>query len=123
MPQTSLLEARLALVTTAGLHLRGDRPFVNADTIYRILPTDSQPRDLFQSHVSIGFDRTAIQRYLNVVLPLDRMRELVSHGVIGSLGPNVYSLIGAQRPPYAALEASGAAVDAVCAQKVSVTFF
>jgi D-proline reductase (dithiol) PrdB len=110
VPQTPLPEARLALVTTAGLHLRGDRPFVNADNTYRILPTDSQARDLVQSHVSIGFDDTAIQRDLNVVLPLDRMRELVVQRAIGSLGPNVYSFMGAQRPPYAAHEASGAEV-------------
>ena len=110
VPTRSLSEARLGLVTTAGLHLRGDRPFVNADTTYRVFPTDSRPGDLVQSHVSIGFDRTAIQRDLNVVLPLDRMRELVDQGAIGSLGPNVYAFMGAQRPPYAALEASGAEV-------------
>ena len=107
-PSRPLREGRLALVTTAGLHLRGDRPFVNADTTFRVFPTDSWPQDLVQSHVSIGFDRTAIQRDLNVVLPLDRMRELADQGAIGSLGPNVYAFMGAQRPPYDALEASGA---------------
>jgi D-proline reductase (dithiol) PrdB len=109
-PAGALSAARLGLVTTAGLHVRGDRPFVNADSSYRVFPTDSRPLDLIQSHVSIGFDRTAIQRDLNVVLPLDRMRELVQQGTIGSLGPNVYGFMGAQRPPYDALEASGAEV-------------
>jgi hypothetical protein len=42
-----------------------------------------------------------------VVLPLDRMRELVDGGAIGSLAADVYSFIGAQRPPYAAIEANG----------------
>ena len=77
VPSRPLAHGRLGLVTTAGLHLRSDRPFVNADTTYRVFPTDTPARDLVQSHVSIGFDRTAIQRDINVVLPLDRMRELV----------------------------------------------
>src|SRR5947209_5394758 len=101
-PGTSLAEARRGLVTTAGLHRRGDRPFVAADSTCRVFRTDALPRDLVQSHVSIGFDRTAIQRDINVVLPLDRMRELVEQGAIGSLGPNVYAFMGAQRPPYEA---------------------
>jgi D-proline reductase (dithiol) PrdB len=111
-PQTPLPSATLALVTTAGLHLRGDKSFINADTSYRVFPSDTPARELVQSHVSIGFDRTAIQRDLNVVLPLDRMRELVEQGVIGRLGANVYAFMGAQRPPYDALEAHGAEVGA-----------
>jgi len=43
-------------------------------------------------------------------MPLDRMGELANQGAIGSLGSNVYLLMGAQRPPYAALEANDAAV-------------
>jgi D-proline reductase (dithiol) PrdB len=109
-PVRPLSESRLALVTTAGVHTRGDRPFVNADTSYRVFPSDTPPNELVQSHVSIGFDRTAIQRDINVVLPLDRMRELVDQAAIGSLGPNVYAFMGAQRPPYEALETSGAEV-------------
>ncbi len=110
VPPRPLSQGRLALVTTAGVHLRGDRPFVPADTSFRVLPTASPARDVVQSHASIGFDRTAIQRDLNVVLPLDRMRELVDQGVVGSLGPNVYAFMGAQRPPYEAIESAGAEV-------------
>src|SRR4051794_12060161 len=110
VPPRPVAQARLALVTTAGVHLRGDRPFVNADPTYRVFPADTPAADLIQSHVSIGFDRTAIQRDLNVVVPLDRLRELVEDGTIGSLGPNAYAFMGAQRPPYAALEENAAAV-------------
>jgi D-proline reductase (dithiol) PrdB len=108
LPTRPLSEGRLALMTTAGLHLRGDRAFTPGDPSYRVLPTTSAASDVVQSHTSIGFDRTAIQRDLNVVLPLDRMRELVDAGAVGSLGPNVYAFMGAQRPPYDAIEAAGA---------------
>jgi D-proline reductase (dithiol) PrdB len=49
------------------------------------------------SHSSIGFDRVPFQRDINVTFPLDRFRELVERGTIGSLAPNAYSFMGAQR--------------------------
>ena len=67
--------------------------------------------------------RTAIQRDINVVLPLDRFRELVDQKTIGSLGPSVFAFMGAQRPPYEALEASGADVGSqLRAQDIDVVF-
>jgi D-proline reductase (dithiol) PrdB len=38
--------------------------------------------DTLMSHVSINFDRAGFQRDLNVVYPMDRMRELAPEGVI-----------------------------------------
>ncbi len=54
-----LAECRLAIVTTAGLHRRGDRPFGPADQTYRVIPSDTPSADIIQSHTSIGFDRVA----------------------------------------------------------------
>lgn len=94
-----LAESRVAIVTTAGLHLRGDRPFVAADPSYRIIPSQSATKDILQSHTSIGFDRVPIYRDLNVVFPIDRLREMAARGEVGGLGPNFYSFMGAQRDP------------------------
>ena len=69
-----LSQARVALVTTAGLHLKGDMPFVTdhetPDQSYRRLPSDAPSTEIVQSHTSIGFDRTGIQRDLNVTYPV-----------------------------------------------------
>ena len=92
-----LAESRLAVVTTAGLHLRGDRPFRGGDPSYRVIPTTSGADEIVQSHASIGFDRAPVIRDLNVTLPLDRLRELVSRRELGGLGPVCYSFMGAQR--------------------------
>jgi D-proline reductase (dithiol) PrdB len=96
-----LPELRVALVTTAGLHVRGDRPFVSdhrvPDQSYRALPSDTPAADILQSHSSIGFDRSGIQRDLNVTYPVDRLRELVDRGEIGSLASTFYSFMGALR--------------------------
>jgi D-proline reductase (dithiol) PrdB len=92
-----LAACRIAIVTTAGLHLRDDRPFTGGDQTFRVIPSTSSQGDIVQSHASIGFDRTWTQKDWNIVFPLDRLRELVEQGVLGDLGPNCYSFMGAQR--------------------------
>lgn len=99
--QKPLAESTVAIVTTAGLHLRDDQPFnrdhPGGESTYRILPSDADNADIVQSHFSIGFDRTAIYRDINVTYPIDRMRELAGQGKIGALAPNNYSFMGALR--------------------------
>ena len=106
-----LSECTLALVTSAGIHLRGDQPFSRdvpgGESSYRVIPSDADPADIIQSHFSIGFDRTAIYRDLNVTFPVDRMRELVERGVIGGIAPNNYSFMGALRDPSRMIQETG----------------
>jgi D-proline reductase (dithiol) PrdB len=92
-----LSESVVTIVTTAGLHLYGDRPFVPADSTFRRVPSDARGDELLQTHNSIGFDRTGVMADVNVVFPIDRLREMVDEGKIGSLGPTMYSFMGAQR--------------------------
>jgi D-proline reductase (dithiol) PrdB len=92
-----LAACRLAIVTTAGVHRRGDRLFGPGDQTYRVIPSDTPSADIVQSHTSLGFDRTAIMRDLNVSFPIDRVRELVARGELGGLAPSSYSFMGAQR--------------------------
>ncbi len=106
-----LSESRLALVTTAGLHVRGDKPFVSrlqgGDTSFRVIPRSAGATDIIQSHTSIGFDHTGIYRDLNVTFPIDRLQELVDQGKIGSLSDNYYSFMGALRDVTGIIEESG----------------
>jgi D-proline reductase (dithiol) PrdB len=92
-----LAACRLAIVTTAGVHRRGDRPFTPGDPGYRAIPADTPTADIVQSHTSIGFDRVPVLRDVNVSFPIDRLRELVARGVLGGLAPHSYSFMGAQR--------------------------
>ena len=100
-PRRPLDEARVALVTTAGLHLKADTPFVTdhktPDQSHRRLPSTTPSTEIVQSHTSIGFDRTGIQPDLNVTYPVDRLRELQQRGAIGSLAESFYSFMGALR--------------------------
>ena len=102
-----LSQCKVALVTSAGLHLRSDQPFQSADHSYRVIPSNVQASDLIQSHTSIGFDRTGIYRDINVTLPIDRMRELVEKGTIGCVSENYYSFMGALRDPSGMVNETG----------------
>jgi D-proline reductase (dithiol) PrdB len=96
-PAKPLAACRVAIVTTAGLHVRGDRPFTPGDQTYRIIAGDTPTRDIVQSHTSIGFDRVPTMRDVNISFPIDRLRELVARGELGGLAPHHYSFMGAQR--------------------------
>jgi D-proline reductase (dithiol) PrdB len=106
-----LSQSKLSLVTSAGLHLRDDKPFIGGpkggDVSYRVIPSTAKATDILQSHVSIGFDHTAIMRDMNVTLPIDRVRELVDKGIVGSLAQNYYSFMGAIRNPKPLIETTG----------------
>ena len=102
-----LSEAKLALVTTAGLHLRGDVPFSSGDQTYRVIPSGTVAGDIIQSHTSIGFDRTAFMQDINISFPIDRLRELVDRGTLGALSESFYSFMGANRDPKRIVEETG----------------
>lgn len=95
-----LARRRVALVSTAGLHRRGDRPFDGAAgaTEYRVIPADTSGADLIMSHISVNFDRSGFRADPNVVLPLDRLRELAAAGTVGSIADYHYSFMGAPWP-------------------------
>ena len=88
VPAAPLAGCRLAIVTTAGLHRRADRPFDPADQSYRMIPADTPSADILQSHTSLGFDRTPIMRDLNITFPIDRILELIERGELGGRAPN-----------------------------------
>jgi D-proline reductase (dithiol) PrdB len=95
-------ERRVAIVTTSGLHARGDRPFQVGSADYRVIPGDTPAGELIMSHVSVNFDRSGFQEDINVVFPLDRLNELKAKGMVGSVSDYHYSFMGAA--PIRALE-------------------
>ena len=102
VPGPPLRESRVAIVTTSGVHARGDRPFDIGAADYRVIPGDTPAGALLMSHVSVNFDRSGFQEDINVVFPLDRLKELKADDVIGSVSDYHYSFMGAA--PIRALE-------------------
>jgi D-proline reductase (dithiol) PrdB len=91
-----LPEAVIALVTTAGVHRRADPPFdmddPDGDPSYRVIPLATPRGALTITHRY--YDHGAADRDLNVVLPIDRLRELRDEGRVGGIGPNAYGFMG-----------------------------
>ena len=102
VPGPPLRRRRVAIVTTSGVHARGDRPFEIGATDYRVIPGDTPAAELIMSHSSVNFDRSGFQEDVNVVFPLERLRELEAAGEIGSVSGFHYSFMGAA--PIRALE-------------------
>jgi D-proline reductase (dithiol) PrdB len=99
-----LSQSKVALLTTAGLHTRSDKPFFHGDATFRVLPSSTPAKDIMQSHVSIGFDRTPMYKDINISYPIDRLQELVDKGTVGSLSESYISFMGALRNPKRVVE-------------------
>ena len=98
-PAPPIAQSRIALVTTAGLHVHGDRVFDMTSVEYRAIDRDTAGGDVVMSHTSVNFDRSGFAEDVNVVFPIDRFRELETSGAIGSMADVHYSFMGAYLEP------------------------
>lgn len=119
-----LAECTVALVSTGGVHLRSQQPFdVDAevgDWSCRPLPGDTDTADLTVTHTHYA-TQDALDD-VNVMFPLDRLRELADEGVIGAVAALHFGFMGfipdprplvADVVPAAAAELRDRGVDAV----------
>lgn len=93
-----LSRRRVAILSTAGLHRREDRPFEGMTGDYRVIPRTCTAKDLVMTHISTNFDRTGFVQDWNVVFPLDRLHELAAEHQINSVAEFHYSFMGAADP-------------------------
>ncbi len=98
-----LAEAKVALLSTAGLSMKGDPPFdldferahpTKGDGSWRALRADATCAEIEANHLHI--DTGYVERDLNVALPLDRLRERVAAGEVGAIADTHYSIMGYQ---------------------------
>jgi D-proline reductase (dithiol) PrdB len=87
-------EAKFALITTAGVHLKTQPVFdVDAgDHSVRFIPKTVHEEELMISHTH--FDRNDADRDVNCVFPLFRLKELSAEGLIGNVAETHYGLMG-----------------------------
>ncbi len=99
-----LQDARIALVTTAGINIHGVEPSFDyereqreprwGDPTYRLIPRGLQQERVQAGHLHIN--NADILHDVNVALPVHRMLELERQEIIGSLAPTSYSFMGYQ---------------------------
>jgi D-proline reductase (dithiol) PrdB len=93
-----LAQRRIAILSSAALIQRGDKPFPFGSGECRFVSADISAGDLLISHVSINFDRAGWQRDINVVYPIDRLRDLAALGEIGGVADTHYTVMGSTDP-------------------------
>lgn len=87
-------ESIIALLTTAGVHLK-NQPVFNVDAgdhSVRFIPSTATEENLMISHTH--FDRTDADKDINCVFPLSRLRELAAEGIIKGVAAHHYGLMG-----------------------------
>jgi D-proline reductase (dithiol) PrdB len=101
--QKPLAASRLALVSSAAFVAPGQPPFDDSarggDPSFREIPADVDLATLRETHRSESFDHSGLARDPNLGFPLERLRELVRAGRIGSLAPRHLSFMGSILAP------------------------
>jgi len=88
-----LNEMKVALVTGAGVHLKTDKRFnLAGDTSYRVIPREAIGNDLMVSHG--GYDNADVNKDINCMFPIDRLKELANDGFIKEVSELNFSTMG-----------------------------
>jgi hypothetical protein len=86
----------LALISSAGAYINGTEPFdktaPGGDLAFREIPSQIEADDL--RFVARAYDPEAVESDRNSLLPLERLFEFESNGIIGQLNPVFWSLCG-----------------------------
>lgn len=98
-----LAECRLGLISSAGFVAPGQEPFDQSvrggDSSYRTIPDDIDVSELREHHRSESFDHTGLASDPNLAFPIDRVRELVREGRLGSMSRRHLSFMGSITAP------------------------
>ena len=96
-----LSACRVVFVSTSGVQPRGSMPFDTVhpvgDYTFRRVPSSARVDEL-EIH-QLKYPTAGAKRDLNVIFPIERLRELVTEGVIGGLANNFYTFIGYNMDP------------------------
>jgi D-proline reductase (dithiol) PrdB len=98
-----LSRSRLALVSSAGFVFPGQEPFAatlaGGDGSFREIAADAGLSTLIDLHTSHSFNHEGMRQDPNLAFPLDRARELVERGRIGTLNHRHLSFMGSITAP------------------------
>ncbi len=88
-----LKDMKVALATAAGVHLKSDKRFnLAGDFTFREIPGDAKSSDLMVSHG--GYDNGDVNKDINCMFPIDRIRELADEGFIKGIAPVNFGFMG-----------------------------
>ncbi len=86
-------EMTIALATAAGIHMKTDKRFnLAGDFTFREIPGDASVDEMMVSHG--GYDNGDVNKDINCMFPIDRLRELAAAGFIKSAAPKHFGFMG-----------------------------
>lgn len=92
----ALSESTIAVVTTAGVHHKDQEPFDmkdhEGDPSYRAIDLGRPVSDLMITHDY--YDHADADKDINIVFPVDRLREFEKEGLLGRVAGRHYSFMG-----------------------------
>lgn len=96
-----LSECRVCFVSTSGVQPKTSLPFDTVhpigDYTFRPVPSNSRVEDL-EIH-QLKYPTFGAAEDLNVIFPIERLRDLVQEGQIGGLSENFFTFIGYNMDP------------------------
>ncbi len=96
-----LAECRVTFISTSGVQPSGSLPFDTVhpvgDYSFRRVPSSSHVEAL-EIH-QLKYPTVGAHRDLNVIFPIERLRELAAEGVIGGLTEHFFTFIGYNMDP------------------------
>ncbi|HEX8139994.1 MAG TPA: glycine/sarcosine/betaine reductase selenoprotein B family protein [Pyrinomonadaceae bacterium] len=91
-----LEKSTIAIVTAAGVHLKDQEPFNIGDELgdltYRVIPPDVERSELMVTHHH--YDHEDADQDINVVFPIDVLRDLMAEGFIGGVAKKHVGYMG-----------------------------
>ncbi len=117
-----LKEARVAMVTTAGVHPKSEQPFDDAalegDPSFRVIQHDIAASDLMVTHNH--YDHSDADRDINCLFPIDRIRELARAGAVGELAAQHFGFMGFNPSPGRIVASATEVADKLVSSEVDV---
>lgn len=91
-----LRDSKVAIVTTSGVHHRGQNPFdmsdPEGDPTFRVLDVRQSTYDLMITHDY--YDHTDADKDINIVFPIERLKEFEKEGIVGKIARYHYGFMG-----------------------------
>lgn len=89
-------ESRIALVTTAGVHHKDDKPFdvlaLEGDSSFRRIASDVASSELMITHSH--YNHQEADQDVNCVFPIDTLNDLAHEGFVRSVATEFYGMMG-----------------------------
>ena len=88
-----LSQARIAVLTTGGIHLADQEPFnVDGDWSFREIPLDTPLEDFRVAHTH--YDTSGVAEDVDAVFAIHRLQQLADEGIVGEAHSPTFSFMG-----------------------------